>query len=109
MSTRRYATVIYGYNLPCDFKVAEKLDPDWSGKTKDDLDIFVDGMSGEYFLIGRTLVNVPLDSEENSDAGDGPFPLGLMLFDRTTVGLKLKTLFPKHPTQPQTFYVTRYV
>ena len=103
MSTRRYSTVIYGYSLPVDFSKAEELAED---KT---VDVYVDGMSGEYFLVGKTFVNHALDSYEENDANDTPQLLSPSMNDRMKVKARLKELFPEHKGLLGMWYVTRYL
>jgi len=107
MSTRRYATVVYGYSLPCDFEVVKKIDPDWTGKANG-LDVHADGMSGSYFLIGKTLVDYPMDSYE-TEGNDGVVQIVLSFTDKADIKKKLVAMFPDHKGPMGAFYVTRYV
>lgn len=58
MSTRRNSIVFYGVSLPCDFDRAEALESDKS------IDVLIDGMSGDYFLVGKKLIDI---GEEDAD------------------------------------------
>ena len=105
MSTRRYATVIYGYNLPVDFTKAEELENDKS------VDVFIDGMSGEYFLVGKTIVNYAMDAYDDAENGvdDSPKLISLSMAEKARLRHRLTELFPEHKGLLGAWYVTRYV
>lgn len=103
MSTRRYATVIYGYSLPVDFERAAEL------KADETVDMVVGGMNGEYFLVGKAFVNYALDSYEDADGGVAPRLLSPSMTDRVKLKSRLKKLFPEHKGLLGMWYVLRYV
>lgn len=110
MSTKRHATVVYGYNLPCDFKEVERIDPEYSDKTACGLDVHADGMNGEYFLVGKTLVDYAIDSyDDDTEANSTPVLLSISFMEKAEVKKKLVALFPNHTGLLGPYYVTRYV
>jgi hypothetical protein len=101
MSTKRNAVIFYGVSLRCDFDKAEELE-----KSKE-IDVLVDGMCGEYFLVGKKLLDIEFDSYDPGDADEGVKPLEISMADKTKVKAALKRHFP-NASVPQFLYVTHY-
>ena len=102
MSTRRNAVIFYGYSLPVDFKLTEKLE------AEKEIDILVDGMSGDFFLAGKKILDVGFDDYDSDDCDGTSTPQNLTIAtaDTTQITTKLKQLFPDHTAVPSLYYVT---
>lgn len=106
MSTRRHAIVFYGYSMKqCEFALEEQL-------TKLGLDVLTDGMSGDYMLVGKQILDYNIDSYDAEDEPEGVVELGLTVKEQNDTNIKLYSatsiLSKRVEGNPKLLFVVHY-